>query len=313
MKKPKKQEKMELLIAHLNQNPDGITTQELSEFLGCNIKTIQNYINDLNNQFVEGVELVKICRGKYCIIDSRTPIDKAAINMEKKVYLKLALEALQNLSNISQYHGELIKDFKLDTLNMPYSIKTEDYQKLNTDKEEVEILEEAIVNDNIIVFEFKSKNYHVEPYRLVNFDGIWYLYGKDIEEKGENHYKTWMLKYIDKVEISYGEKHDTPDDEIDQDLSMAYSAQFILDKFFDVTVKVAAQVSDIFTERNHLPNQISEKLPDGSLLVTSTISTYEDIDPEIKSWIPYIEIIKPLDYREKFIAELQGYLDGLRC
>lgn len=308
MRKTPKQAQIETFISHLNKHPEGRTSKELSDHLDCTMKTIQNYIRDLNAGFVEGVEMFSDKRGHYRIVDSRTPLDKAAINMEKKIYLKLAIETLENLSDISQHHNEIEKDLNLDNLSSPYYIRSEDYQRLNTDEEEIEKLEDAIEQDNMIEFEFKSKRYYVAPYRLVNFDGIWYLYGKDLQEREENSYKTWMLKYIDNVEVFYNEKHDTPDEEISEDLKTAYSAQFVVDRSFDVTVKVYQPAADIFIEKNHLPNQHCKKLSDGSLLVTSTISTYADIDPEIKSWIPYIEVMEPLAYKEKFLTELEEYL-----
>ena len=307
-----KQEQIEIFISHLNQYPQGRTSKQLSEHLVCSIKTIQNYVKDLNTGFVEGVELFNERRGHYRIIDSRTPIDKAAINMEKKVYLKLALEALENLSDLSQYHDNIVDELKLDNLSTPYYIKSEDYQKLNTSEDEVEKLEDAIEENNIIEFVFKGKRYHVEPYRLVNFDGIWYLYGKDKEETEGNACKTWILKHIDKVEIYYDVNHNTSDEDINDDLEQAHSAQFVVDKEFNVMVKVSAKIADIFRQRNHLPKQHSKILSDGSLLVISTISTYEDIDPEIKSWLPYIEILEPLEYREKFREELTNYLKNLK-
>lgn len=312
MKMTTKQEQIEIFISHLNQYPQGRTSKQLSEHLVCNIKTIQNYVKDLNAGFVEGVELINERRGHYRIVDSRTPIDKAAISMEKKVYLKLAVEALENLSNLSQHHDEIVEELKLDHLSTPYFIKSENYQKLNTDEEEIEKLGNAIDSDNIIEFAFKEKRYHVEPYRLVNFDGIWYLYGKDKEEIEGNACKTWMLKSIDKVEIYYDVNHDTSDEDITEDLEQAHSAQFVVNKEFDVTVKVSAKIADIFRQRNHLPKQHSIILSDGSLLVTSTISTYEDIDPEIKSWLPHIEILEPLEYKEKFKEELSNYLKNLK-
>ena len=311
MQQTSKQIHMENFIKYLNQHPLGKTSKQLSEHLACNIKTIQNYVKDLNAGFVEGVELFNEKRGHYRIIDTRSPIDKAAISSEKKVYLKLAIESLENLSDLSQYHDDIVKELKLDNLSTPYFIKSEEYQKLNTDKEEVQQLEDAIDADNIIEFLYKGERFHVEPYRLVNFDGIWYLYGKDKEEKEDNTCKTWMLKHINEVEIYHKDTHSVSDEEIDEDLDEAYSAQFVVDKAFDVTVKVSSKVADTFRQKNHLPRQKSKILPDGSLLVTSTISTYEDIDPEIKSWLPHIEIIEPQEYREKFREELSSYLKDL--
>jgi predicted DNA-binding transcriptional regulator YafY len=174
--------------------------------------------------------------------------------------------------------------------------------------EEIQELSNAIQQDHVIEFKFKNKFYHAEPYRLVNFDGIWYLYGRDIEEKEGNDHKTWMLKHIDKVETYYGTKHDTTDEEIEEDLKNAHSPNFVIDKEFDITVKVSSKIADIFREKNHLPKQKSTLLSDGSLQITSTISTYADVDSEIKSWLPYIEIIEPLKYREKFLNELKEYL-----
>ena len=60
-----------------------------------------------------------------------------------------------------------------------------------------------------------------------------------------------------------------------------------------------------------MPNQHSKVQKDGSLLVTSIISTYADIDQEIKSWLPYIEILEPKEYRDKLKNELKHYLEKI--
>jgi len=308
MQKTTKQENIDKLVVHLSKHPDGISTRAMSKQLSCDIKTIQNYISDLKTGYVEDIELVSLKRGYYSVIDKRKALKEAAIEMEKRVYLKLAIETLDELSNLSKHNDELEEELNLEKLSSPYYIKSESYEKLNTDEEEIENLETAIAKDMVISFTFKAKRFHVEPYRLVNFDGIWYLYGKDKEEKENNPYKTWMLKYIDNVEIDLSTKHNMPDDEIDEDLDKAHSAQFVPDKYFDVKLKVSAKVADLFRQKNHLPNQNSTIQDDGSLLVISTISTYADIDPEVKSWLPHIQILEPKEYRDSFKEELMGYI-----
>jgi len=311
MKKNKVQIRQENIINYIN-NHQSCTTNELVKHISSLSKstitkrTIQHDLKYLK-EIWDGGELNSYAGQHHIKLNKN--LSNQILEIEKKTYLKLALEAFEDLTDLSSCHGEITKELSLDKLSTPYYIKPEEYQVLNTDKEEIKELSNAIQQDHVIEFEFKKKFYHVEPYRLVNFDGIWYLYGRDIEEEKANDHKTWMLKHIDKVETYYNTKHDTTDEEIEEDLKDAHSADFIVDKEFNITVKVSSVIADIFREKNHLPKQKSTLLSDGSLQITSTISTYADVDPEIKSWLPYIEILEPLEYREMFLNELREYLN----
>ena len=313
MKETSTQIRLKKVIQFINKHPN-CTTEELT--LGVSIKserpitvrTIQNDLKYLRGNWKDGkltsnrgVHHVEIFKG----------LSEKAMTQQPKIFLKLALESLENLSDLSSEYQNLVKEFKLEKLQNPFYIKPEEYAHLNTDKDELKDLHATINSDTNISFKYQSKPFHVEPYRLVNFDGIWYLYGRDIEEHEGNDHKTWLLKDIDDVEIYYGEKHDTSDEEIEEDLDNAHSAQFIVDKSFDVTLKISSNVAQLFRQKNHLPNQNSVIQDDGSLFVTSTVSTYADIDPEIKSWLPHIEILEPLEYKENFEKELRNYLRNL--
>jgi len=250
MHETQKQKAMQQLVEALADAPLGLKTGELTEILGCDARTIQNYYTELCHEdmslnYIEDVRMIRIRRGVYGLEDCRVALEDVALERDKKVFLKLALENLENLTDLSKHHDEIEDELKLGNIKTPYFIKSEEYQELNTDEEEIEKLEEAINQDHVIAFSFKGKDFYVEPYRLVNFDGIWYLYGKDRNETEENAYKTWMLKHINKVEVFYDETHDLPDEEIDE---------------------------------------------------------------EIKAWLPYIEILEPQEYQESFKEELQNYL-----
>ena len=209
MTQTEKQNAILNLIEILKEYPQGAKTKELVNRLSCSAKTIQNYYDelcfeDMEMNYIKDVKMVRIRKGLYKIEDYRLDLEDAALEMEKKVFLKLALENLADLTDLSKHHHEIVEELKLDHLKTPYYIKSEDYQKLNTNREAIEELEEAILKDNLVAFAFQDKSYYVEPYRLVNFDGIWYLYGKDKKENEDNCYKTWMLKHIDDVyRVSY--------------------------------------------------------------------------------------------------------------
>jgi len=300
---------------HFIQSHPNCTTADIAKNTGATIRTIQLDLDYLRKHWKDGVLISK--RGIHSVKVNKQ-LSQKALEEEKKIFLKLSLETLKNLSNLSDHCSTINEELNLTTLSTPYFVKSETYQTLKTyqendeDIEDIRNLSEAIKKDLIVEFVFHNKRYHVEPYRLVNFDGIWYLYGRDKEERIDNDHKTWMLKDIDKVEIYYDNTHSTSDAEIDKDLEEAHSANFVVDTAFNVKLRVSANIADIFRQRNHLPKQNSTLQEDGSLIVISTISTYADIDPEIKSWLPYIEILEPLSYREKFIKELSKYLESLR-
>ena len=67
---------------------------------------------------------------------------------------------------------------------------------------------------------------------------------------------------------------------------------------FDIVIKVYASIAPYFKAKNFLQSQvIEEELKDGSLIVSFEVSHYEDADNIIKSWLPDIEVLEPLEYR----------------
>ncbi len=315
MQQTKKQKNIEMLIEFIKNNPDGCSTAQMRDQLEkvnistkpITLRTIQTYMKDLKEDYVKGVEPIEVHRGFYKIIDRRSPISQMAIEHEKRIYLKLAVESMEELSDFSKHHDQIVKDLKLCKVSTAYYVKPENYEKLNTSEEEIKLLEEAILKKYIISFDYRDDIYIVEAYRMVNFDGIWYLYGKDTQERRGNPYKTWMLEFIDKVEVDYTHHHNISNETIEEHLDDADSAAFVPGKAFTVKVKVSSEVAHIFKRRKHLPEQSCLFEKDGSLIATSVISTYDDIDPEIKSWLPHIEILEPLEYRERFLLELESY------
>ena len=306
-----KQRRLRRVIDYIAGHP-GCTTREIamgisSEGKPVTERTIQNDLRHLREAWNGGELHSQNGRHSVALYEG---FSQKGIDEQPKIFLKLAIEHLENLSDLSDEHETLLQQLNLHTLDNPFFIKPEEYEALNTDEEELKELHTAIKHDTNIAFTFQGKEYHVEPYRLVNFDGIWYLYGRDIEEKEENDHKTWILKDIDNVEVYYGEKHDTPDEEIEEELEEAYSAEFVVGERFEVRVWISPEKAAYFLLRKQFPNQVVTKQPDGSLIVTATVSTYADIDPEIKSWLPHIRVLEPLAYKERFISELRRYIES---
>jgi predicted DNA-binding transcriptional regulator YafY len=146
------------------------------------------------------------------------------------------------------------------------------------------------------------------PYKIVNFDGIWYLYAQD---RRDYRIRTWLLSDIRNVK-KLDKYHDVSHESVEKALDNTHTAWFEDGGNFEVTVKIYPEISEYFRLRKHLSSQeILKEFDDGSLLVSFDISTDEDVDNLIKSWLPHIEVISPEKFKNRIIDELQNYIEKI--
>jgi predicted DNA-binding transcriptional regulator YafY len=313
LKEKRMEERLRRHIELMRRHP-GISSRELLEKAEGveSLRTIQNDLRYLMEEW-DGGRVVRVGRGYR--VELHRPVEEAFEERERKIYIKLALEQAEKMSDFSEHHEAIVRDLGLDRLEIPYYVKAESYEELDSDEEEVSLLAEAIGRDHPVIFRYREKDFHVAPVRLVNFDGIWYLYGKDLEEdeERENPWKTWLLSEIEKVEVEYAEKHSIDDEEVEEDLEEAPSPHFVPDRKVRVLLRVDAEAAELFELKEHFPDQkILSREEDGSLRVEAEVSVYEDLERELKSWLPHLEILEPEEYRKRLLEELEAYLERVR-
>ena len=70
---------------------------------------------------------------------------------------------------------------------------------------------------------------------------------------------------------------------------------------FNVIVRVMPEIAHNFKLKDFLSSQeILEEYDDGSIIVKFDVTSDEDVDNLIKSWLPHIEILEPERLRKKF-------------
>lgn len=141
----------------------------------------------------------------------------------------------------------------------------------------------------------------VDPYRLVNQNGIWYL----LARRGDD-LKTFAFTRMREIFCS-AEKftHDpVVDQEIDSNDSIWFGGQKTR-----VLVQVGADVAHFFERRKLLPGQtISRKKPDGSLLLVAWANHKEQVLPVVRYWVPHLRILEPVGWQEALETSMQRYL-----
>ena len=341
------QQTYEKIIILFTDSTNGLKTKEVYDAMveqhgyANSLKTIENYLKDLVKGVVPGVMLTWVNRKKHQLEDFRdAPDDKIHQHMEKlhskkvlygeeKAYMRLAMESIRKLDTLSsKHHQEIEKRLGLKGMeDSPYFIDNEDMESVDMSNADIIYLKEAIEKDAIAEFRYVGKSskdwYVIEPYKLIIFDGLWYLFGKDTINI-KNPYKTWRLIYITDVDYDRSGKlkHKMDDSHSESILQQADDANFVVDiikskpvirKNITVTLKIASDIAESFDHEAHIPGVVSQpvKQEDGSFILHTKVNTLKDVDAEIKSWLPYIEVLEPEEYRVKVKEELTHYLKNL--
>jgi predicted DNA-binding transcriptional regulator YafY len=279
--------RLAFILTKLN-NGERFTLEELAIEYGTTTKTIYR---DLKERF------------------SYLPIEK-----EKKYYFlpeyalgKLNLEDIKNfatISGIKSLYPTLTNQFLTDILdnkiNKVYMVKNCGFEDIENKKEAFEKLSNAILNQNLVTFTYNDKNKIVEPYKLMNANGIWYLCAND-----DSKIKTYTLSKIKHLKLTNEtfKPNDTLLKAIEKDETNWFSTELK-----EVILKIDNSAKEYFLRKKALANMQILEENEAYFIVSTKIAFDDEVLHLVKYWIPYIQIVLPIDLREKLNTVLKNYL-----
>ena len=279
------------------------TVRELADEYGCSEKTIERDIKRLHFfpiEYEKGV--VRISEGY--------DLDRSGLENSELLFAELAFSSIEGLNEESTKRIHSIRAKLSHPLFFtPYQIKAEGYESIDMDSQLLNKIEDAILKKNIATITSNDNTSKIEPYKVVSFDGIWYLFAKDLTD---NKIKTFLIAQIQEFRAEL-DRHEHDVESINKMLDNVHTAWFEDGNSFSVTVKIKSEIAHYFKLKKHLPSQktIKEK-SDGTLIISFDVSSDEDVDNLIKAWMPHIEVLKPERFRRRLISELESYLDALK-
>lgn len=169
-----------------------------------------------------------------------------------------------------------------------------------------DLLEKAIQESSLVQFLHKDKYRLVKPYRLVNFDGYWYLFAQEIND---GRIKTFHIARIQEIMIT--QEHFTKDSSLQSHLEKAINAWFVPDQdAYDVVLHIDAAIKRYILDHPIAPTQrILSEEQDGSIILGLEITHEKEILSTIFKWIPYITVVFPHSLKECVLKESQIFLD----
>lgn len=215
-------------------------------------------------------------------------------------------------ASIRELFGRIDQNFFQKYLNDSIEVKGFDYEPLGVKQKEFNIINQAIQDQKRLTFSYqrvkdkeqdRRSNFDVEPYKLVNKNGIWYLIALH-----DSKIKVFSVTRISSANCNADEF--TPDKAILSRIENGDGIYFegVIE---EIVLKISAEVAVYFTRRAILPNQTTIKeLLDGTLIVMCQKVHEQEILPLVRYWIPHVEIINPPSMKIKLMSQLQQYMDS---
>jgi predicted DNA-binding transcriptional regulator YafY len=281
--------RLSLILTKLN-NGESFTAKDLAEEFNVNIRTVQRDLKD---------------RLAYI------PIQKNGdyYSMESYVLGKLSFEDIKNfatLSGIKSLYPSLSNKFITDILNAKlnsaYLIKNQGFEDISTEQEKFELLSASIIKSSPVAFIYSLKQRVVNPYKLVNNNGIWYLLA---DEDGK--LKTFAFSKIEKFKWLDENEKFVPNKEFLQQIK-SNNTNWFTSELIEVKLQIDNEAIEYFNRKDTLPNKKILEQNDKFTIVSTKVSYDDEILKVVKYWLPFIKIIEPLYLKEKLSITLTDYL-----
>ncbi len=282
------------VLIKLNRG-EKLDPQQLADEFGVTLRTIQR---DLNERYA----YLPIQReGKRYFIDPAF-LGKLTIR---------DIERFASLAGVRGLFPSLSDDFLRDIFDARMQsallVKGHHYEDISGKEGLFRKLEDAIIARRRIDFDYlkaeAAKPYaEVEPYRLVNHNGIWYLVGKD-----GDRLKTFAFAKVSNLRVLEHEfEHDPA---IDRTLENEDGIWLSEDRK-EIVLKISSEVAGYFRRRKLIANQVIEKeLEDGGLIVSARVGHPNQVLPIVRYWIPHLRIISPEGLQVEMEREIHIYLE----
>ncbi len=314
---------MARILLRLLENPNGITFHELSDSYGIDDRTRRTYISDLKEipEFIDeyGRSRVEV-DGRECT----RRVYLRPLNIAKDdegghiIALYIAVSMLRFLKG-TDLEGKIQKLFsdlyKGNNKNLFYNLdkniySVNEWPKDYSDKSE--ILRDCIhsmIHRKVLRIYYKAINkrtssqHELKIYTLLQYRSGLYLIGRT--EKGDR-ITLFALERVTKTKktsVTFNYPPDySPQDYVDGAFGIIKGDG----KLYNVVVNFSGKLGDIITSRKWHKTSSTKLLKDGTIQLSMTLSSLDQVVPWVLSFGNKAKVIKPKELKHAILGELKG-------
>lgn len=259
---------------------------ELAEEFNVSTKTIQRDFNERLLRFPIHKE------GRKWRMEKGHSIEK-----NRSIEEELILDVLGEIANgVGEIFGSKTKNLfsKLQNSNENPIYSKIPIEDITGKADLFRLLQDAIAHQKSIGFSYNQKNRVVHPYKIVSFEGYWYLYGKEVES---DKLKTYYLKEINTPKMLDSTYH------IDEDaytkLKYAINTWFEPNnELFEATLLATKEIAKYFYRRPLSEDQLILPQANGDIVIKLKATASNEILHEVKKWMPNLLVLEPQELKE---------------
>ena len=294
--------RLRIILQRLNDG-EYLGVKELADEFNVSTRTIQR---DFNEKLVSSYPIFQ--ENKKWKMQDGFKIEKIR-DIEDQIVLNIIEKITEGIGGkFASKSKKLLSKIKNDE-------QTPIYTKLNiedvSDKiSDINILENAIKEKKEIRCQYiykENERYDttLQPLKIVNYEGFWYLVALRDEEV-----RKYYLKELSNIKVT--DTNFTIDTSIDELLKNSISIWFNqYNEPFEVKLFASKWTTKYF-KRRPLPTQTITSLnEDGTMEFVVKITHEMEILPIIKYWIPNLKVIEPIWLRNIIKSDLEEYLINL--
>jgi predicted DNA-binding transcriptional regulator YafY len=287
-----------VILSRLNDG-EALSVKELAEEFSVSTRTLQRDFNERLSAFP-----VYQDKQKWKMQDG------FRVEKIKSIEEQLVLDILEKMTD------SIGGKFATTSHKLLSKIKNEDfnpiYTKLNMEDisdriDDIQIIEKAIRDKLELACNYTngregSFRTNVQPLKIANYDGFWYLVALR-----DGYVQKYYIKTLSNIQLT--EKMFTVDENIEELLDNSINIWFRSDiEPFEVKIYADAIATKYF-KRRALPTQKIETLSqDGTMEFVVKITDEMEIIPIVKYWLPHLRVLEPLWISEMIDDDLEVYL-----
>ncbi len=288
-----------------------ICTVEYANYLGVDRRSVQRYIEEIENFY--GVEFVKPKRGCY-YLPHISKIKEKIIDINESEDFEKFADILGVLDKeVLKFLGIEENIIKKIVDNDVFVIKenpVEKFLKFDIYKK----IKRAIKHKKILDIEYvPDEKYHftnVKPLKIIFAEGNWYLAALNDDEIN-NGFKFLRINFIKDIkETSKTFKSSKEVLEFLENFQSLFSRYKV--KPFEVILEVDKEVKRYFKVKKFLPSQTIIGENENSLILRYYVTSEDEILLIVKKWLPFIRIKSPESLKEKLKKDLENYIKVIK-
>ncbi len=286
-----------------------ICTAEYANYLGVDRRSVQRYIEEIENFY--GVEFIKPKRGCY-YLPQISKIKENIIDIKENEDFEKFADILGILNKeVLEFLGieeSIVKKIIDEDIFLVKENPVEKFLKLDIYKK----IKRAIKYKKVLEIEYApDEKYHftnVKPLKIIFAEGNWYLSALS-DDDINNGFKFLRINFIKDIkETSKTFKPPKEALEFLENFQSLFSRYKV--KSFEVIIEVDNEVKRYFKVKKFLPSQTIIGENEDFLTLKYYVTSEDEILLIVKKWLPFIRIKSPEFLREKLKKDLKNYLDN---